>query len=109
MSTAHIALTVIGGASDITGACLVAAADLVPRFRKARSSAVRHTTTVRARALAMSRRFLGWPPPRTHTVSAGAALGFEVGGAASLISGVDPAADVDRKLSFLLDQARRNQ
>jgi hypothetical protein len=104
MSTAHIALTVVGGTLEIGGAVLIASADLVPRLGWARAAAgrVAARTAAKIRAVLRIRRDV--------TIHAGTAHATAtMSGRVSAVTGVGADATLERKLDFLLDQARASQ
>jgi len=100
----HVTLTLAGASLDIAGACLVAANELAPRVRAARLRLERSFNALRERARVLLRK------PKHVTIQVGAAaLSVSAGGSVSAIVDIDPAADTERRLAFLLTRAREAQ
>lgn len=100
----RITLIVVGGALDLAGIFLVALPELTGPWHRLRTATARMARWARSRVFTLLRIR---PAGTTYVDSGTATATFS--GRASLVSGLGPAADLDRKLSFLLEQAQRTQ
>jgi hypothetical protein len=98
-----LALIVIGVALEIVGLGLTAWPELSPRAQRVVGGVRRLLTRAENRL----RRWIG--RPRSITVLGGMAGSVAVSGRASLVHSISDEADVEAKLRFLIDEARRNQ
>ena len=98
-----LALIIIGVVLEVVGLLLTASPELAPRARRGVAAIQRLGAKVEARTRRLLKR------PKNVTVSAGAAAEFALAGRVSAHKSVPDDADVERKLSFLLEQAVESQ
>lgn len=101
--TLKVALIVIGMTLEVVGLILTASPELAPRVRRVKAA----LRPLRARLEGRIRRLL--KRPKHVVMQAGVSGGMALGGHAPGYVSVSDDASLERKLSFLMEQAVRDQ